>query len=393
MHPKRETDMARGITDEDVWAAADALLRDGEQPTIERVRLHLGRGSPNTVGPHLKTWFKQLSERHARLGGAEQGGASGLPAPLLRAAGQLWEAALASAHDEWADAAAQERAAVAKQREFVDAERAALRQERDRLQSRETDLLAAADAAREQAAAAEARLQAAEAQLRESRTALNAAQSQLAASRDRETALQQTLRDNQSAHQHALANAEARHATHERRWLGELDALRQALKKTSDEQERAHKAAEAAAARLRAQVEQAQSETAAQAQRALAAEATAQTLIAQLEASIAATETERALRNDTTAQLLGQLGSLNEQLAGRDRQIDHLLEQWAARTAEMVQGRTADTAEPAQPDRPADPPATRESFAPFDSPTRPGPADDAPRAAVRTRPARRKRGP
>ncbi|SAI71014.1 cointegrate resolution protein [Bordetella ansorpii] len=319
--------MARGITDEDVWAAADALLRDGEQPTIERVRLHLGRGSPNTVGPHLKTWFKQLSERHSRLGGTEQGGASGLPAPLLRAAAQLWEMALASARDEWADAAAQERAALAKQRESLDAERAMLRQERDRLQAREADLQAAAETARSQAAAAEARLVSAETQARETRAALKDATSQLTDIRDRETRLQQALRDATVAHQDALAKAEARHAVHERRWLGELDELRQSLKQAGEDQERARKAAEAAAAKLRTRIEQAESEADAQAQRAQAAESTVQTLIAQLDASIAATETERSLRHDTTAQLLGQLGSLNEQLAGRDRQIDQLLAQ------------------------------------------------------------------
>lgn len=352
--------MARGITDEDVWAAADALLRDGEQPTIERVRLHLGRGSPNTVGPHLKTWFKQLSERHSRLGGAEQG-ASGLPAPLLRAAGQLWEVALASAHAEWADAAAQERTAVARQREHIDLERATLRQERDRLQTREADLLASAETAREQAAAAEARLVAAEAQARETRAALKDAESQLADIRDRETRLQQALRDGTVAHQDALAKADARHAVHERRWLGELDELRQALKKTNEDQERARKAAETTAAKLRADIEQARSETDAQVQRAQAAESTVQTVIAQLDASIAATETERSLRHATTAQLLSQLGSLNDQLVGRDRQIDHLLAQLATRASEPV----AQAKTPAQPQDPAHaPPDAKPSVPP-----------------------------
>ncbi|WP_186332428.1 DNA-binding protein [Bordetella genomosp. 13] len=318
-----------------MWAAADAVLRDGEQPTIERVRLHLGRGSPNTVGPHLKAWFRQLSERHSRLGGAQQGTAGGLPEPLLRAAAGLWETALASAHDAWADAAAQERAAVAKQREYVDADRAALRQERDRLQARETDLLAAADTAREQAAAAETRLRAAEAQVRDGAAALKDMTLQLAAARERETALQQTLQANQAAYQEALAKAEARHATHERRWLSELDDLRQALKKSGEEQERARKAADATAATLRGNIEQARSDVDAQSQRAQAAEATVQTLVAQLDASLAAAETERALRNDTATQMLGQIGSLNDQLAARDRQIDRLLAQLAARKLEV----------------------------------------------------------
>lgn len=38
--------MARGITELDVHGAADALVAKGERPTVERVRAHLGTGSP-----------------------------------------------------------------------------------------------------------------------------------------------------------------------------------------------------------------------------------------------------------------------------------------------------------------------------------------------------------
>jgi Plasmid replication region DNA-binding N-term len=68
--------MARGIQEGDVWAAADALLLEGQRPTIERVRLKGGRGSPNTVSPFLETWFKHL------------------PDPVQKAAKHFWDAAL-----------------------------------------------------------------------------------------------------------------------------------------------------------------------------------------------------------------------------------------------------------------------------------------------------------
>ena len=55
--------MATGITQSDVWAAADALLLEGARPTIERVRQKIGRGSPNTVSPHLESWFGGLGAR------------------------------------------------------------------------------------------------------------------------------------------------------------------------------------------------------------------------------------------------------------------------------------------------------------------------------------------
>ena len=45
---------SRGIQEADVFAAADALLAEGQRPTIERVRLKIGRGSPNTVSPMLE---------------------------------------------------------------------------------------------------------------------------------------------------------------------------------------------------------------------------------------------------------------------------------------------------------------------------------------------------
>ena len=45
--------MERGITEEDVRGAADAIVGRGERPTIDRIRAELGRGSPNTVNRHL----------------------------------------------------------------------------------------------------------------------------------------------------------------------------------------------------------------------------------------------------------------------------------------------------------------------------------------------------
>ena len=39
----------KGITQEQVHRAADALLQAGERPTVDRIRAFLGTGSPNTV--------------------------------------------------------------------------------------------------------------------------------------------------------------------------------------------------------------------------------------------------------------------------------------------------------------------------------------------------------
>ena len=115
--------MARGITENDVHTAADALVAAGERPTVERIRAHLGTGSPNTVTRWLETWWQGLGKRldgHlARLAVPEA------PEAVARAAGQWWSLAL--------------QAAKASLEEELSVERAALQADRDALlQARET---------------------------------------------------------------------------------------------------------------------------------------------------------------------------------------------------------------------------------------------------------------
>jgi hypothetical protein len=83
----------RGITASDVDRAADALLRDGERPTIEKVRHHIGRGSPNTINPLLDQWWSRLAGR------LDAGPAAlhRLPEPVAHAAEGLWLQALEEA--------------------------------------------------------------------------------------------------------------------------------------------------------------------------------------------------------------------------------------------------------------------------------------------------------
>jgi hypothetical protein len=76
----------RGIGAADVDRAADALLRAGERPTIEKIRAKLGRGSPNTINPLLDQWWQRLAGR------LDAGPAAlhRLPEPVLLAAEGLW---------------------------------------------------------------------------------------------------------------------------------------------------------------------------------------------------------------------------------------------------------------------------------------------------------------
>jgi hypothetical protein len=101
--------MARtGVTLADVSAAADQLVAAGERPSTERVRLALGRGSPNTIGPLLEQWWTHLSERLSR-----RLSIPGLPAPVAAAFAEAWERALAAGQAHAEAQVAPERAAVA----------------------------------------------------------------------------------------------------------------------------------------------------------------------------------------------------------------------------------------------------------------------------------------
>lgn len=60
--------MARpGVTQNQVDTVADALLRAGERPTIERVRAALGTGSPATLIRLLDHWWRDLGRRLAEV--------------------------------------------------------------------------------------------------------------------------------------------------------------------------------------------------------------------------------------------------------------------------------------------------------------------------------------
>ncbi len=94
-----ELPRSRGVQRQDVWDAADAVLLQGDKPTIERVRQHLGSGSPNTVGPHLEQWFKHLGRRIKDPG--VFAAPHGVPDPVMQAAQHFWETALAQTRSDF----------------------------------------------------------------------------------------------------------------------------------------------------------------------------------------------------------------------------------------------------------------------------------------------------
>lgn len=75
-----------GIGSIDVHRAADALLREGQRPTVERIRARVGSGSPNTIQPLLDGWWRTLA---ARLD-AGPAALHRIPEPVLHIVEALW---------------------------------------------------------------------------------------------------------------------------------------------------------------------------------------------------------------------------------------------------------------------------------------------------------------
>lgn len=99
--------MAKGITQEQVSAAADALVTAGERPTVEKIRAQLGTGSPNTVTRMLDTWRGVLATRLSQVLALPE-----LPADVGQAFTEVWRLAMAQAGSLAQGALAQEQNAL-----------------------------------------------------------------------------------------------------------------------------------------------------------------------------------------------------------------------------------------------------------------------------------------
>lgn len=242
--------MPIGIQKQDVWQAADALLIEGARPTIERIRQKIGRGSPNTVSPHLDSWFQALGTRLAGLG--RTGDSSSVPDPIVEAATVFWEMALRASRETLsADRVEQEKLFISREQELA-AREAEVAEQFSRLESRERYLLQSAEDAREQAATAESRLVSAEATLRDREGEVAQIRADL---RKREVALvsaAEKLEQVRMEADHQLSEIEARHLAHERKWMTEIDEERGQRKKLEAAREKQQREIEFCNQELRA---------------------------------------------------------------------------------------------------------------------------------------------
>jgi chromosome segregation ATPase len=217
--------MPRGITQDQVNAAADAILGAGENPTVEKVRAELGTGSPNTVTRMLDVWRGQLGERLRRLSTLPE-----LPTPVGQAMMSLWQLATEHASQAIAGRFAEERTALETARNTLAAERQTWAA---RLEAAETDrarALAAKDLAEHACATLDAQLQdshALRADLAQQRDRLQAQSDQLSAELQ---GLRAQLAEQQQAAAEERARQEAYVRNLEDRAHQEVDRLRQETK-------------------------------------------------------------------------------------------------------------------------------------------------------------------
>lgn len=233
--------VGRGVQLEEVATAADAVLAQGERPTIERVRAQLGRGSPNTVGPMLDVWYASLARRLLPEGeidgalGQGAGTAAALPAPVLRAAKALWGRAQQHAHEQAGDALRLEREALEQHRGQLAAERQALETDQQRLHERAEALTAALGAKDDQLGHLGRQLSDLQQTLagRDTEMAsLHAARAAMAQSLQTE---RERLRELAEGHRQERERLEQRATAHEKRLLEDVDRARQDVKRLSQQ--------------------------------------------------------------------------------------------------------------------------------------------------------------
>ena len=221
--------MARGITETDVWQAADALLLAGDRPTIERVRQQLGRGSPNTVSPHLDTWFRGLG---ARIKDPQAFAApAAVPDSIQQAAVHFWQVALANARAQVDSDLAGERNELAETQRRLEEVRLELAQEEARQVARREGMAAAMRAVEAQLQSTNDRVASLQQQLAESARGTEALQAQCAALANDRDALRLQLEGERASHEAVRLKLEERAAANEQRWGLELDRAREAAKR------------------------------------------------------------------------------------------------------------------------------------------------------------------
>ena len=211
--------MARGISQQQVFEAADAILAAGERPTIERVRLALGTGSPATVNAMLKEYYQALP---ARLH---------LPAPIATAAADLYEKIRSTALDEAREQRAELEREFAVNNEQLAADRRGFETEKEELRTAVVTLRGELDRQKEASKHQSLKIATLERELgQQSERAASAIAQVRAMEEERERSTQR--------HAAELSRLKEQSDGNERHLLGRLDDQKTQLQRHQSERER-----------------------------------------------------------------------------------------------------------------------------------------------------------
>lgn len=220
----------RGVQQHEVDAAADSLLAERLRPTVERVRVKMGRGSPNTVAPMLEQRFAGLAPR---LGVAPEGATTdvaGVPTTVRQALDSVWAQALETARRQGDAGLELERGAVASQREELQQVREDLARQRAAREQHESALNEALAQTKRQVADQADRVQHLEVELLRSGEELTRSRASLASLVEERDADRRRFDRELAEHAAARRQAEDRSAAAEKRNLEEIDRARQEAK-------------------------------------------------------------------------------------------------------------------------------------------------------------------
>lgn len=253
----------RGIQEVDVFTAADVLLAEGKRPTIERVRLKIGRGSPNTVSPMLERWFATLGERLVGVkpaAGKPAGNDSdGMPTSVRNAARLLWETARREAEEVQRVALESAQAELQAREEALVGAQVALAQREDAFAQARSSLDAALASSRQARETLDQQLKEHAVEAQRARTGLEDEVKRLTTLLAQAAGAQEQMRREHTevlaTKDQDLRQALERHAGQEKRMLAEVDRARQAARALegdlAKEQQRRVKTEEVAAQRLK----------------------------------------------------------------------------------------------------------------------------------------------
>jgi len=223
-----QTKSTKGVQLEEVCGAADALIAEGLRPTIERVRIKIGRGSPNTVAPMLETWFASLAPRLGIASSGDEG--QGPPLEVRHAMTHVWTTALSAATAQAEDALAQDHATLAGERQELAQARESLRTQQAAIAEREMLLQQSLVLTRSQLDDASRRAATLQSQLEGALADLSASRHALADLVQQHAGERRAHADQLRAQASDLQVTQERAASTEHRLLKEVDRARQDAK-------------------------------------------------------------------------------------------------------------------------------------------------------------------